>query len=77
MDARREVRLGLVTEAFADRSLAELLAWLEREAPEISDLEIDSGGCAPQAHCDRRALLADAGAPGRWREQIAERGRPW
>jgi hypothetical protein len=31
------VRLGLVTEAFADRSLAVLLAWLEREAPDITD----------------------------------------
>jgi sugar phosphate isomerase/epimerase len=68
------VRLGLVTEAFADRSLAELLDWLEREAPEITDLEIDSGGYAPQAHCDRRALLRDADARSRWRAQIEDRG---
>jgi sugar phosphate isomerase/epimerase len=68
------VRLGLVTEAFADRSLADLLDWLEREAPEITDLEIDSGGYAPQAHCDRATLLADPEARRRWRGQIEDRG---
>ena len=68
------MRLGLVTEAFADRSLAELLDWLEREAPEITDLEIDSGGYAPQAHCNRSELLSHPGARRRWKAQIEERG---
>jgi sugar phosphate isomerase/epimerase len=68
------VRLGLVTEAFADRSLADLLDWLEREAPEITDLEIDSGGYARQAHCDRATLLADPEARRGWKAQIEDRG---
>jgi sugar phosphate isomerase/epimerase len=68
------MRLGLVTEAFADRSLAELLDWLAREAPAITDLEIDAGGYAPQAHCDRAALLADPQERRRWAASIEDRG---
>jgi sugar phosphate isomerase/epimerase len=68
------MRLGLVTEAFADRPLAELLGWLEREAPEITDLELDAGGYAPQAHCDRAALLADAQERQRFVAAIEDRG---
>jgi sugar phosphate isomerase/epimerase len=68
------MRLGLVTEAFADRPLDELLEWIAREAPEITDLEIDAGGYAPQAHCDRAALLADAQRRRRWAASIEDRG---
>jgi sugar phosphate isomerase/epimerase len=68
------MRLGLVTEAFADRPLDALLDWVAREVPAITDLEIDAGGYAPQAHCDRAALLADAQQRTRWAGAVEDRG---
>src|ERR1051326_2877674 len=56
------VRLGVVTEAFGERPLDEVLDWLGASAPGISDLELASGGYPPTPHCDRRALLADPAA---------------
>jgi sugar phosphate isomerase/epimerase len=68
------MRLGLVTEAFLDRPLDALLEWLGEHAPEITDLEIGSGGYAPHPHCDRVALLAGERARRAWLEPIEGRG---
>jgi sugar phosphate isomerase/epimerase len=67
-------RLGMVTEAMADRSLVEVMDWIVREAPGITDLEIGTGAYAPTAHCDLPLLLRDAGARRRWTGEIAARG---
>jgi sugar phosphate isomerase/epimerase len=68
------LRLALVTEAFIDRPLEHLLDWLTAAAPEITALEIGSGGYAPHPHCDRELLLASADARLRWAHEIATRG---
>lgn len=46
------MRLGLFTDAFADRPLGAVLDWLESELPEIKDLEIATGGYSPAPHRD-------------------------
>ena len=68
------VRLGVVTEAFGDRPLDAVLAWLTDAAPAITDLELVSGGYPATTHCDRTLLLRDADARERWRRGIEERG---
>ncbi|MFZ0041152.1 MAG: sugar phosphate isomerase/epimerase [Solirubrobacteraceae bacterium] len=50
-------RIAVVAEAFLDRTLPELLAWLTEAAPEVSAVELGSGGYAPHPHCDRALLL--------------------
>jgi sugar phosphate isomerase/epimerase len=70
----RNVRLSVVAEAFLDRSLAELLEWLANAAPEITGLELGSGGYAPHPHCDRSELLGSAQARTRWSNAIAAGG---
>lgn len=72
--ARSVVRLGLVTEAFGDTSLADVLTMLASNAPSVTELELGSGGYAPTRHCDRAALLRDSGARQRWLSAIEERG---
>src|SRR6516165_12609075 len=67
-------RLAVVTEAFIDRPLDQLLDWLAAAAPEITALEIGSGGYAPHPHCDRELLLASTDARLRWADEIATRG---
>jgi sugar phosphate isomerase/epimerase len=64
----------VVTEAFIDRPLDRLLEWLTAAAPEITALELGSGGYAPHPHCDRELLLANADARLRWAHEIATRG---
>lgn len=68
------MRLGLVTEPFVDRPLEDLMDWMVREVPEITDLEVGAGCYAPTDHCDRELLLRDAGARRRWLEAIDRRG---
>jgi sugar phosphate isomerase/epimerase len=68
------VRLGVVTEAFADRSLEAVVRWLADAAPAVTDLELGSGGYAPTVHCDRQALLRDAAQRASWRRVIEEQG---
>jgi sugar phosphate isomerase/epimerase len=67
-------RIGLVTEALADRSLVDVMDWLVREAPEVTDLELGTGGYAPTGHCDMAVLLRDAGARRDWQAEIGARG---
>jgi sugar phosphate isomerase/epimerase len=71
---RPEPKLAVVAEAFLDRSLSELLDWLSASVPEVTALELGSGGYAPHPHCDRELLLAGAQARGQWMEQIDARG---
>ena len=69
-----ERRLAVVAEAFLDRSLTELMDWLSASAPEVTALELGSGGYAPHPHCDPALLLGDPVARERWTEAIDSRG---
>jgi sugar phosphate isomerase/epimerase len=53
------MRLGLVTEAFVDRPLPDLMEWLRGAAPGLTDLEVGAGAYAPPGHCDTPVLLRD------------------
>jgi len=68
------MRLGLVTEAFIDRPLPELMDWLRDAAPGLTELEVGAGGYAPPGHCDTAALLADAGRRRAYLAEAADRG---
>ncbi len=74
MTGRGGLRLGLVTEAFAERPLPALLAWLAAEAPQITALEVGVGGYAPVIHCDPPALLRSDAARRRYLAEIEGRG---
>jgi sugar phosphate isomerase/epimerase len=65
--------IGVVTEAFANRSLIEVMDWLSREAPLVTQLEIGTGGYAPTGHCNMPRLLRDAGARNAWLGEIGAR----
>ncbi len=65
--------LAVVAEAFVDRSLPDMLAWLAEFAPEIDGVEVGSGGYAPHPHCDRRELLNERRARARWSEELERR----
>jgi|SRR5947209_12190444 len=67
-------RLAVVAEAFADWTLPRLLQWLSRAAPQVSAVEIGSGGYAPHPHCDRPRLLSDSAARMRWQQELHDRG---
>jgi sugar phosphate isomerase/epimerase len=67
-------RVGVVTEALASRPLVEVMDWLVRELPEVTDLEIGTGGYAPTTHCDMRALMHDSAARRGWAHEITSRG---
>lgn len=66
--------LAVVTEAFADRPLTDVMDWLARAAPDVHGLEIGTGGYAPTSHCDMPTLLHDSAARNQWSEQISARG---
>ena len=66
--------LAVVTEAFLDQSLEEVMGWLNSAAPQVAGLEIGAGGYAPHPHCDVEGLLADAASRRRWLEVIHARG---
>ena len=44
MEQAAAPRLGLVTEAFADRPLTVVMDWLRVAAPNVTDLELGAGG---------------------------------
>jgi sugar phosphate isomerase/epimerase len=67
-------RVGVVTEALAKRPLVEVMDWLAREVPDVTDLEIGTGGYAPTTHCDMRALLHDGAARKDWMQEVTARG---
>jgi sugar phosphate isomerase/epimerase len=68
------MNVGVVMEAFADRSLHDALDWLSTHAPAARHLELIAGGYGPTGHCDREALLADAALRKAWHDDIRERG---
>jgi len=68
------MRLGVVLEAFLDRTLDDTLDLVARGAPQITDLEIGVGGFAPTPHCDVQQLLRDPTARRRWTERLEDRG---
>ena len=68
------VRVGVVTEALADRPLVDVMDWLLSAVPEVTDLEIGTGGYAPTTHCDMARLLQDSGARRHWLDEITARG---
>ena len=67
-------RIGVVTEALANRPLVDVMDWLVREARGVTDLEIGTGGYAPTGHCDMRALMRDNAARKAWLDEIHARG---
>ena len=68
------MRLGVVLEAFVDRTLDDTLELLSSGAPQVTGLEVGIGGFAPAAHCDAARLLSDDGARREWSSRIEERG---
>lgn len=66
-------RLGLVTEPLASMTLTDVMDWLVAEVPEITDLEIGTGGYAPTSHCDMPLLLHDPSARKAWCKEITAR----
>ena len=56
------MRVGLLTDGLAHRSLADTIDWVASELPAVRDLELGTGGYSPAPHCDRRALLDGAAA---------------
>ena len=72
--APAQLRIGVVLEAFLDRPLEDVLAWLAQAAPEITDIEVGAGGYAPHPHCDVAELLHSAQARTAWLDLIARHG---
>jgi sugar phosphate isomerase/epimerase len=68
------MRLGVVLEAFVDRTLDDTLELLASAVPQATALEIGVGGFAPAPHCDVAALLRDEGTRREWTGRIEERG---
>jgi sugar phosphate isomerase/epimerase len=68
------LRVGLFTDALWERPLEEVLDWLAEELPDVSDVEIGTGGYSPASHCDRTALLTDAGARTSFLAALESRG---
>ena len=50
--ARRPLRIGLVSEPPVKQPLTQVMDWVLREAPEITDLEVGAGRYAPPDHCE-------------------------
>jgi sugar phosphate isomerase/epimerase len=72
--AAQGVRLAVVAEAFVDRPLSDLLDWLLKTIPEVTAVELGTGGYAPNPHCNPRALLADAPSRRAFAAELARRG---
>ena len=66
--------IGVVLEAFLDRSLEEVLEFLNSTAPEVTHIEVGAGGYAPHPHCNVDALLADRSARQDWLDLIRRHG---
>jgi sugar phosphate isomerase/epimerase len=74
MPENNALRIGVVLEAFLETPLDDVLGWLRRNAPEVTDIEVGAGGYAPHPHCDVAALLASQQARGAWLEQVGRHG---
>jgi sugar phosphate isomerase/epimerase len=51
------LRVGLFTDAFPERSLEEVLEWLDARLPSVRDLEIGTGGYSPAPHAGELTAL--------------------
>ena len=57
--ARRPLRIGLVTEPLVKQPLTQVMDWVLREAPEITDLEVGAGAlCAARPLRRRMNVIA-------------------
>jgi sugar phosphate isomerase/epimerase len=68
------VEIGVLTNSFMNRTVDEIIDWSLEHAPEISAIEIGTGGYEQQRHWDPRVLLADPVAARRTKDTITERG---
>lgn len=68
------MKIGLFTDALADRPLPEVLDWLRGAAPQVTRIEIGTGGYSAASHANLPLLLADADERRRWSAMIADRG---
>jgi sugar phosphate isomerase/epimerase len=68
------MRLGVVLEAFVDRTLDDTLELLASAAPQATALEVGVGGFAPAPHCDAAGLLRGDEARREWSSRIEDRG---
>ena len=66
MSVSEHLSIGVVLEAFLDRSLEDVLKFLSRDAPEVSMVEVGAGGYAPNPHCEVDVLLATEDARRKW-----------
>ena len=66
-------RIGVVTEPLVGEPLIDVMNWLVKDVPEVTDLEIGTGAYAPTGHCDMPLMLRDAGARARWFAEIKTR----
>jgi sugar phosphate isomerase/epimerase len=68
------VRIGLFTDALADEPLPDVLDWLHRAAPQVTRVEIGTGGYSPARHANLDLLLRDEAERRRWSGLIADHG---
>ena len=68
------MKIALFTDALEDRPLEEILAWLAADVPEVTEVELGTGGYSPAPHCPLRQLLSDASLRRQWQQVIADRG---
>ncbi len=68
-----EIRIGLFTDALADRSLGAVCEWASQSGV-IQDLELGVGGYSPVPHLAPDELLDDPAALRAWRRPIADAG---
>lgn len=74
MTSASDLKVGVVLEAFLDKSLDEVLSWLVANAPDVTAIEVGAGGYAPHPHCDVDTLLHSAQARTQWLESITRHG---
>ena len=70
---RESLRLGVVLEALVSHPFPSVLDWLNEAAPEITTLELGTGGYAPHPHCDRERLLRENRFRVAWQREITTR----
>ncbi len=66
--------IGLFADALPERPLDVILDWLARSVPDVTRLEVGTGGYSPARHADLARLLADAGERDRWHRTIRDAG---
>lgn len=71
--SNRGLRIGLLTDALAERSLVEVADWTARTEL-IQDVELGVGGYSPAPHLDAAELLRDVSSVNRWRKPLDDAG---